>query len=302
MDLKNCLERALKCILLTEKEMRTLCNIVKSIMVEENNLQPVYSPVVVCGDTHGQFYDVLELFKTGGDLPHTKYIFLGDYVDRGNHSVESWTLLMIYKALYPDCITLLRGNHETRQVTQTYGFYEECQKKFGTSSVWKYCCEVFDCLNLAALIDGKILCVHGGLSPDLRTLDQYRLINRRVEPPQEGSFCDIMWSDPEEIDGWAISTRGAGYLFGPGVTKEFNHINGLDMICRSHQLVQDGYQYHFDKALVNVWSAPNYCYRCGNLGAVLALDEFLNRDFKIFTESNVDVSIVNPGPKSTYFL
>lgn len=207
MDLKACLEKTLKCQLLTEREMKNLCNLVKSIMVEgknafvftflENNLQPIYSPVVVCGDTHGQFYDVLELFKTGGDLPATKYVFMGDYVDRGHHSVETWTLLMLYKALYPENIVLLRGNHETRQVTQTYGFYEECMRKFGGASVWKYCCEVFDCLNLGALIDGKILCVHGGLSPDLRTLDQYRLINRRQEPPQEGSFCDIMWSDPE---------------------------------------------------------------------------------------------------------
>lgn len=119
--------------------------------MEEANVQPVRAPVTICGDIHGQFYDFLELLKTGGDLPSTNYIFMGDYVDRGHNSVETFQLLMCLKARYPDCVTLLRGNHESRQITQVYGFYEECMRKYGNANPWKYCVEVFDYLNLAAV-------------------------------------------------------------------------------------------------------------------------------------------------------
>jgi serine/threonine-protein phosphatase 6 catalytic subunit len=138
----------------------------------------------------------------------------GDFVDRGYNSVETFTFLMLLKARYPANITLLRGNHESRQITQVYGFYEECQKKYGNANAWKYCTEVFDYLNVAAVIDGKVLCVHGGLSPDIVTLDQMRQIERKQEIPHEGAFCDLMWSDPEDIENWSVSPRGAGWLFG----------------------------------------------------------------------------------------
>jgi serine/threonine-protein phosphatase 6 catalytic subunit len=138
-------------------------------------------------------------------------------------------------------------------------------------------------LTLAALVDGKILCVHGGLSPDVKTLDQIRTIPRSQEIPHEGAFCDLMWSDPEDIEGsWQVSPRGAGWLFGAAVTNEFVHLNKLDLICRAHQLVQEGHKFMFDNKLVTVWSAPNYCYRCGNVASILALDDKLNHDFKTF--------------------
>ncbi len=134
-----------------------------------------------------------------------------------------------------------------------------------------------------------MLCVHAGLSTDVRTLDQIRTIDRRQEIPHEGPFCDLMWSDPENIETWAVSPRGAGWLFGSRVTTEFNHLNGLELICRAHQLVQEGFKYHFsDQNLVTVWSAPNYCYRSGNLASILALDDKLNREFKIFKEVPID--------------
>ncbi|EWM26373.1 hypothetical protein NSK_002690 [Nannochloropsis salina CCMP1776] len=269
-----------------EHELKKLCSLVKEILIEECNVQPVRSPVTVCGDIHGQFFDLLKLFACGGEVPQTSYIFMGDFVDRGHNSVETLTLLLCLKARYPQNMTLLRGNHESRQITQVYGFYEECMRKYGNANAWKYCVDVFDYLNLAALIDGQVLCVHGGLSPEIRTVDQIRTIDRVQEIPHEGPFCDMMWSDPEDItDPWVISPRGAGYLFGSKVTREFNQVNGLELICRAHQLVMEGFKYHFaERSLVTVWSAPNYCYRCGNVAAVLAFDENLNREFKMFKE------------------
>lgn len=132
--------------------------------------------------------------------------------------------------------------------------------------------QCFDCFGLAALIDEQVLCVHGGLSPDVRTLDQVRAIDRNQEIPHEGAFCDLVWSDPEDIQtSWQLSPRGAGYLFGAAVVNEFHHVNGLELMARAHQLVMEGRKYHFDQRLVTVWSAPNYCYRCGNVAAVLEI-------------------------------
>jgi len=207
---------------------------------------------------------------------------LGDFVDRGNFSVETLTLLLALKARWPDKVTLLRGNHESRQITQVYGFYDECQQRYGNVNPWKYCTQVFDLLTIAAVVDEKILCVHGGLSPEIRTLDQIQTINRNQEIPHEGGFCDLMWSDPEDLETWQVSPRGAGWLFGSLVTAEFITVNNLQTIARAHQLVHDGYKWMFNKQLVTVWSAPNYCYRCGNVAAILALDKSLNSDFKIF--------------------
>jgi serine/threonine-protein phosphatase 6 catalytic subunit len=266
-------------------ELKQLCDMVREILMEESNVQPVNAPVTVCGDVHGQFFDVLELFRQGGEIPHTNYVFMGDFVDRGHHSVETLQLLLCYKARYPACITLLRGNHECRQVTQVYGFYDECFRKYGSANAWKYCTEVFDYFSLAAVIDGRVLCVHGGLSPRIATLDQIRLLERNQEIPHEGAFCDLMWSDPEDIEDWAVSQRGAGWLFGSAVTAKFNHANGLELVCRAHQLVQEGYKYMFpEKNLITVWSAPNYCYRCGNIASILIFDENMDRSVQIFKE------------------
>ncbi|KAG5642280.1 Serine/threonine-protein phosphatase 6 catalytic subunit [Asterophora parasitica] len=263
----------LSCQHLPEAAMKSLCERVRALLVEECNVQPVASPVTVCGDIHGQFWDLKELLRKGGMVPGTSYIFMGDFVDRGHYSLETVSLLLALKARYPDKVTLLRGNHESRQITQVYGFYDECQQKYGSAAVWKTCCSVFDYLNVAALIDGTTLCVHGGLSPDIRTLDQIRVLARGQEIPHEGPFCDLMWSDPDDIPDWGLSPRGAGWLFGESVVKEFNHMNDLTMIARAHQLVQEGYKYMFSEQLVTVWSAPNYCYRCGNLASILVVGD-----------------------------
>ncbi|KAK6349531.1 hypothetical protein TWF696_005816 [Orbilia brochopaga] len=299
------LEMAKKCKYLPESDMKRLCELVKECLMEESNIQPVKSPVTVCGDIHGQFYDLMELFKVGGGFPpDINYVFLGDFVDRGYFSLETFTLLMCLKAKYPSHITLVRGNHESRQITQVYGFYEECQTKYGNASVWKSCCQVFDFLALAAIIDGKVLCVHGGLSPEIRTLDQIRVVARAQEIPHEGAFCDLVWSDPEDVDTWAVSPRGAGWLFGDKVASEFNHVNNLTLISRAHQLVNEGYKYHFKNAVVTVWSAPNYCYRCGNVASIMQVKEDLQPEFKIFRAVPDDQRAVPPGRsgRGEYFL
>jgi len=300
-DLDRLIEKVRKCIHLTEIELKLVCDHVKDILMEESNVQPVMSPVTVCGDIHGQFFDLMELFRQGGEIPSTNYVFMGDFVDRGNYSVETLQLLLCYKARYPNCITLLRGNHESRQVTQVYGFYDECFRKYGSANVWKYCTELFDYFALACVIDGAIFCVHAGLSPSIITLDQIRLIERNQEIPHEGPFCDLMWSDPEDIETWSHSQRGAGWLFGSKVVSQFNHINGLQLICRAHQLVQEGYKYMFpDKNLITVWSAPNYCGRCGNVASILAFSDQLDRQLKIFQDVPQAKPDTKPGIQ--YFL
>jgi serine/threonine-protein phosphatase 6 catalytic subunit len=162
----------------------------------------------------------MELFKTGGDIPDTRYVFLGDYVDRGYNSVETLELLLALKLKYPGHITLLRGNHESRQISYSYGFYEEIMRKYGNTNPWRYFTEVFEYFAIAAILEGKIFCIHGGLSPLISTIDQIRLINRKMEIPHEGAFCDLMWSDPDDIDTWIMSNRGAGWIFGWKVVNE----------------------------------------------------------------------------------
>jgi len=302
-EIDGWIETVRQCKYLPEEDFFKLCERVKECLLEESNVQSISSPVTVCGDIHGQFYDLLELFRIGGEVPDRSYVFMGDYVDRGYYSLETLTLLLLLKAKYPERIVMLRGNHECRQITQVYGFYEECQQKFGNPNGWRMCMEVFDLLTISALIDGTVLCVHGGLSPDIASLDQLRLINRHQETPHEGPFCDLVWSDPEpDIETWQVSQRGAGWLFGSKVTKEFCNVNRLEMVCRSHQLVDEGYKYYFDKTLVTVWSAPNYCYRCGNKAAILELNENHDHEFKVFDAIPNEPHMIPARPLVPYFL
>ncbi|XP_053992964.1 serine/threonine-protein phosphatase 6 catalytic subunit [Hylaeus anthracinus] len=301
-DIDKWIEIAKECKYLPENDLKKLCDIVCDLLLEESNIQPVALPVTVCGDIHGQFYDLEELFRNGGEVPDTQYIFMGDFVDRGYYSLETFTRLLTLKAKWSDRIILLRGNHESRQITHVYGFYDECQNKYGNANAWKYCCRVFDLLTIAALINEEILCVHGGLSPLIRTLDQIRTIERNQEIPHKGAFCDLVWSDPEDVESWTVSPRGAGWLFGSAVTYAFMEINDLRLICRAHQLVHEGYRYMFDDKLVTVWSAPNYCYRCGNIASILQFSH-LGRIFPVLFKAVPDSERVIPPLTTTpYFL
>jgi len=302
-NLDRQIEHLLECKPLPEAEVKALCEKAKEILTTESNVQPVRAPVTVCGDIHGQFYDLLELFRIGGKPPETNYLFMGDYVDRGFHSVECVTLLFALKVRYRDRITVLRGNHESRQITQVYGFYDESNKKYGNPNVWKFFTDLFDYVPLTATVENQFFCLHGGLSPSVDTLDHIRALDRIQEVPHEGPMCDLLWSDPDDRSGWGISPRGAGYTFGQDISEQFNHNNNLKMIARAHQLVMEGYSQTHDKNVATIFSAPNYCYRCGNQAAIMEVDEHLRQTYIQFDPAPKK-EINAPLPKRTpdYFL
>lgn len=281
-DLDAAIEQLMQCKPLPENDIKALCEKAKEILAEEPNVQPVRCPVTVCGDIHGQFADLLELFRIGGNCPDTNYMFMGDYVDRGYHSVESVSLLVALKVRFRDRITILRGNHESRQITQVYGFYDECLRKYGNAEVWRCFTDLFDYLPLTGLVENRIFCMHGGLSPTLDTLDHIRALDRIQEVPHEGPMCDLLWSDPDDRGGWGISPRGAGYTFGQDISEQFNHVNGLDLISRAHQLVMDGFNWSHEQSVVTIFSAPNYCYRCGNMAAIMEVSDDMSKTFQKF--------------------
>ena len=229
--------------------------------------------MTVCGDIHGQWHDLMELYRIGGSAPDTNYLFMGDYVDRGYYSVETVSLLVCLKVRYPDRVHILRGNHESRQITQVYGFYDECVRKYGSANVWKMFTDLFDYFPLTALVENQIFCLHGGLSPSVDALDHIRQLDRVQEVPHEGPMCDLLWSDPDDRSGWGISPRGAGFTFGQDVSEQFNQRNGLTLVARAHQLVMEGYNWSHEKNVVTIFSAPNYCYRCGNQAAIMEVDD-----------------------------
>ncbi|XP_036620057.1 serine/threonine-protein phosphatase 2A catalytic subunit beta isoform-like [Trichosurus vulpecula] len=284
-ELNQWIKQLNNCKLLDENRVQTLCEKAKEILVKESNVQEISCPITVCGDVHGQFQDLLQIFTIGGEIPDKNYLFLGDYVDRGLYSVETMTFLISLKVQYPKYITLLRGNHESRDITQVYGFYDECEKKYGNANVWKYFTDLFDYLPLTALVDGQIFCVHGGLSPSIDTLDHIRALDRFKEITLSGPICDLLWSDPDDFEGWGPSPRGAGYTFGPDITEIFSWTNGLSLITRGHQLVQDGYFWHHNEKMVTIFSAPNYCNRFGNRGAIMELDDPIKYSFLQFDQA-----------------
>ena len=172
MDIDKCIEQLKNGDVLEEQDLLDLCFMAKSIMSLESNVVEIKSPVTVCGDIHGQFYDLKKLFEVGHDCPETNYLFLGDFVDRGYFSLETILYIVALKLRYPDRLHILRGNHESRQITQVYGFYEECLRKYQSSEVWRLLTDLFDYFPIGALIGDSILCLHGGLSPLISSLSQ----------------------------------------------------------------------------------------------------------------------------------
>ncbi|KAI9732404.1 MAG: putative serine/threonine protein phosphatase [Cirrosporium novae-zelandiae] len=274
VDLDECIERLYKKELLADSVIEAICAKTKELLMKESNVVHIAAPVTVVGDIHGQFFDMIEIFKIGGFC---------DYVDRGLFSVETISLLVCLKLRYPERVHLIRGNHESRGVTQSYGFYTECARKYGNANVWHYFTDMFDFLTLSVVINDQIFCVHGGLSPSIHSIDQIKIIDRFREIPHEGPMADLVWSDPDpERDEFSLSPRGAGYTFGGQVVRKFLEINNMNHILRAHQLCQEGYQVLYEDRLSTVWSAPNYCYRCGNLASVLEVNDAGERFFNIF--------------------
>uniref|UniRef100_A0A8C9GYF0 Serine/threonine-protein phosphatase n=1 Tax=Piliocolobus tephrosceles TaxID=591936 RepID=A0A8C9GYF0_9PRIM len=241
-----------------------MCTLLIDILKNEPNCVQVSVPVTVAGDIHGQFFDLLELFHIGGLPPDVNYLFLGDYVDRGYYSCECFCLIACLKIKYPNRVTILRGNHESRQITKVYGFYDECIRKYKDNyNAWRYLTDAFDYLPLSALINNDIFCDHGGISPYLQSIEDINKLDRFKEVPQDGGVCDLLWSDPasmedEVLDGWKPSPRGAGMLFNENMTNSFLRMNNLSCICRAHQLVQNGFQWMHNDKVVTIFSAPNY--------------------------------------------
>ncbi|CBK24994.2 uncharacterized protein [Blastocystis hominis] len=261
---------------LPEKDVFQLCTLAKEILICEPNIKYIQGPVAVVGDIHGQYSDLIEIFRINGDAPFSNYLFLGDYVDRGQKSVETITLLVLLKIRYPDRITLIRGNHESEQPNKFYGFYEECIEKYGDERVWSYFSDLFCYLPIGSIINDRYLAVHGGLSPSLCSIDQIQELNR---VKQEGGFCDLLWSDPYEVAGWKLSPRGIGYCFGEDISKQFNRENALQCIVRGHQVISYGYQFCHDKNVITVFSAPKYC-GMKNTAAVMVISD--NQEFSLF--------------------
>ena len=225
----------------------------------------------------------MDLFKVGGECPETNYLFLGNYVNRGLQSIETFLLLLALKVRYPERITLLRGNHESRSVSQCHGFYDECLLKYKNINVWRFYTDVFDMLPLAAMIDNKMYCVHAGAAdPQINSLDDIMAIERKQELPDGGPMAGMLWNEPDEHGTGFLPPRTWGHRYGQDTVVKFSREIGVDLICRSHNLKMEGYETMFDDALVTIWSAPNYCYRCGNLAAILELDEHLNKTYKVF--------------------
>ncbi|KAK8793374.1 hypothetical protein WA158_004733 [Blastocystis sp. Blastoise] len=301
-DLDAKIEKLKKRELLPAPVLIELCEQAKLIFKNESNVQPVRCPVTVCGDLHGQFYDFIELLKIGGDAPDTNYLFMGDYVDRGYYSVETAALMIALKIRYPDRVTVLRGNHECRQITQVYGFYDECVRKYGNADVWKAFTDLFDYMPMTALIEERIFSLHGGLSPSVETLDKARSLDRVQEVPHEGAICDLVWSDPDERIGFGVSARGAGFTFGKDITSRFCNTNNLSFISRAHQLVMEGYQWGHDKKIVTIFSAPNYCYRCGNQAAIMEIREDMTSNFIQFDPAPRDENFNVQTKIPDYFL
>lgn len=282
---------------LSENEIKGLCMKAREVFMSQPNLLELEAPIKICGDIHGQFSDLLRLFECGGFPPESNYLFLGDYVDRGTQSIESICLLLAYKVKYPLNFFLLRGNHESAIINRIYGFYDECKKRYSIK-LWKVFGECFNCLPSAALIDDKIFCMHGGLSPELVNFEQIRKIVRPCEVPEVGLLCDLLWSDPDkQINGWEENERGVSYIFGEEVVSLFLKKHDIDLVCRAHQVVEDGYEFFAKRQLVTVFSAPNYCGEFDNSAALMTVDSSLMCSFQII-KSNEKQDAKLPGKSS----
>ncbi|TFK77116.1 phospho protein phosphatase PPZ [Pluteus cervinus] len=286
-----------KSLCLKNAEITAICHAAREVFLSQPTLVELSPPVKIVGDVHGQYSDLIRLFEMCGFPPAANYLFLGDYVDRGKQSLETILLLLCYKIKYPENFFLLRGNHECANVTRgkswsctvssyfipfiVYGFYDECKRRCNIK-IWKTFIDVFNCLPIAAIVASKIFCVHGGLSPSLHSMDDIKRIQRPTDVPDYGLLNDLLWSDPSDsaLD-WEDNERGVSYCFGKGIINDFLVRYDMDLICRAHMVVEDGYEFWNERTLVTVFSAPNYCGEFDNYGACMSVSEDLLCAFEL---------------------
>lgn len=260
---------------LTQVDMTLLCHATREMFLKQPMLLEASLPMNICGDIHGQYYDLLRIFEDIGAPSKTRYMFMGDYVDRGKHSTEVICILFALKLKFPNDIFLLRGNHECGNVTKQYGFYDECKRRYSVK-MWRTFIDVFNCMPVAAVVGKRIFCVHGGISPDMDRVQEINNIRRPVLIPDDGVLCDLLWSDPDpEVVGWAENDRGVSYLFGCDIINKFLDTNGLELLCRAHQVVEDGYEFICQRKCITIFSAPSYMGEFDNAGAVLQVEKDL---------------------------
>ena len=252
------------------------------IFQKEESLLKIQAPLYICGDIHGQYYDLLRVFDILNYPPQSTFLFLGDYVDRGKQSLECLLLLLCLKIQYPDKIFLLRGNHECEALNKIYGFYDECKRRLSIKC-FKKITNLFNMIPISALINENILCMHGGLSKDLQDIEQINKILRPTDIPNEGLLCDLLWSDPNEnlTEDFGINERNISITFSKDYVKNFVEKNNLDLICRAHQVVEEGFEFFADMKLVTVFTAPNYMGEFDNNGGILEVGEDLLCKFHI---------------------
>ncbi|XP_022232417.2 serine/threonine-protein phosphatase alpha-2 isoform-like [Drosophila obscura] len=277
--------RRIKQLNLSESDIRGICLRSRDVFLSQPMLLELSAPVKICGDIHGQFTDLLRLFDYGGYPPSSNYLFLGDYVDRGKQSIETLCLLLAYKIKFPENFFLLRGNHESAGINRIYGFFDECKRRY-TIKLWRTFVDCYNCMPVAAIVDEKIFCCHGGLSPDLLNMNQVSQLSRPCDVPDKGLLCDLLWSDPDpKIMGWSDNDRGVSVTFGADIVGKFVHRHKFDLICRAHQVVEDGYEFFAKRQLITIFSAPNYCGEFDNAGAMMSVDETLMCSFYVLKPS-----------------
>lgn len=318
VDIDSIIERLVKSglskktpkkFMLTPREMMFICSKARIIFMSQPMLLELAAPVKIAGDIHGQFHDLLRVFKMCGFPPSANYLFLGDYVDRGKQSLETIMLMLCLKVKFPENFFMLRGNHESAAITRMYGFYDECKRR-SSIRTWKMVVDVFNTLPAAATIAGRIFCVHGGLSPQLTDMNQIKSIQRPTDIPEEGLLADLLWSDPKVSPStekappspsssdnssppyssfltahgngdWTENDRGVSYCFSRRVVARFCQRFDLDLIARGHMVVEEGYEFYAKRKLVTVFTAPNYCGEFDNWGAVMNVDKKLMCSFEL---------------------
>jgi serine/threonine-protein phosphatase PP1 catalytic subunit len=239
--------------------------------------------VNICGDIHGQLSDLLRSLDSGGLPPFTAWLFLGDYVDRGPQSVEVICLLFTLKIRYPEHIYMIRGNHESLEMTAVFGFAEECKRKL-SFQLWQTFCQVFDTMPLAAVVNQSLFCVHGGISPDLHSLAQIEQIVRPVSIPTKGLLTDMLWSDPQSsVINFGPNDRGTTVTWGLQAARAFLRRNRLDKIVRAHQVAMKGYEFPFapDESVITMFTASNYAIEAPNRAAFLVVRPGQDLDFQV---------------------